>query len=76
MYALSFRFQPNRSQVIKRGRSTPPDPSLPIDQREITGRLLLDATPYDWKDKPVPIILDPDVVKQVENRWSELGFTD
>jgi 4-hydroxy-3-polyprenylbenzoate decarboxylase len=75
MYALSFRFQPNRSQVIKRGRSTPLDPSLPIDSREITGRLLLDATiPYDWKDKPIPIALDPDVVKRVQSRWKEFGL--
>ncbi len=75
MYALSFRFQPNRSQVIKRGRSTPLDPSLPIDAREITGRLLMDATiPYDWKNKPIPIELDPDIVKRVKGRWSELGL--
>ncbi|MDB4444076.1 phenylphosphate carboxylase subunit beta [bacterium] len=75
MYALSFRFQPNRSQVIKRGRSTPLDPSLPIDARWITGRLLLDATiPYDWKDKPIPIELDPELVKKIEARWSELGL--
>ena len=75
LYALSFRFQPNRSQVIKRGRSTPLDPSLPLDAREITGRLLLDATiPYDWKEKPIPIELDPEVIKRVEARWSELGF--
>jgi len=75
MYALSFRFQPNRSQVIKRGRSTPLDPSLPINAREITGRLLLDATiPYDWKEKPIPIELDPEIVKKVEARWSEFGF--
>jgi len=75
MYALSFRFQPNRSQVIKRGRSTPLDPSLPINAREITGRLLLDATiPYDWKEKPIPIELDPEIVRKVEARWSELGF--
>jgi phenylphosphate carboxylase beta subunit len=75
LYALSFRFQPNRSQVIKRGRSTPLDPSLPIDARDITGRLLLDATiPYDWKDKPIPIALDPDMVKRVQGRWAELGF--
>ena len=74
-YALSFRFQPNRSQVIKRGRSTPLDPSLPIGQRDITGRLLLDATiPYDWKEKPIPIDLDPDIVKKVQARWSELGL--
>jgi 4-hydroxy-3-polyprenylbenzoate decarboxylase len=75
MYALSFRFQPNRCQIIKRGRSTPLDPSLPIDAREITGRLLMDATiPYDWKDKPIPIQLDPDMVEKVRARWSELGF--
>ena len=75
MYALSFRFQPNRSQVIKRGRSTPLDPSLPISAREITGRLLLDATiPFDWKEKPIPIELDKEMVKKIEARWSELGF--
>ncbi|NQT56770.1 MAG: phenylphosphate carboxylase subunit beta [Desulfobacteraceae bacterium] len=75
MYALSFRFQPNRSQVIKRGRSTPLDPSLPINAREITGRLLLDATiPYDWMEKPIPIELDPEMVKKIEAKWSELGF--
>ncbi len=75
MYALSFRFQPNRSQVIKRGRSTPLDPSLPISAREITGRLLLDATiPYDWKNKPIPIELDSEMVEKVKGRWSELGL--
>jgi phenyl-phosphate phosphatase/carboxylase subunit beta len=75
MYALSFRFQPNRSQVIKRGRSTPLDPSLPLDSRDITGRLLLDATiPYDWKKKPIPIELEPDLVKKIQGRWSELGL--
>jgi 4-hydroxy-3-polyprenylbenzoate decarboxylase len=75
MYALSFRFQPNRSQVIKRGRSTPLDPSLPINARWITGRLLIDATiPYDWEGKPIPIELDPDIVSKVQARWSELGL--
>ena len=75
MYALSFRFQPNRSQVIKRGRSTPLDPSLPISAREITGRLLMDATiPYEWKKKPIPIELDPEIVDRVKSRWSELGL--
>jgi UbiD family decarboxylase len=75
LYALAFRFQPNRSQVIKRGRSTPLDPSVPIEERGLTGRMLLDATiPYDWKEKPIPIELDPDMVKKVQSRWSELGF--
>jgi 4-hydroxy-3-polyprenylbenzoate decarboxylase len=75
LYALSFRFQPNRSQVIKRGRSTPLDPSLPLNARYITGRLLIDATiPYDWDEKPIPIEYDPDVLEKVKARWSELGL--
>ncbi|MEA3358786.1 MAG: phenylphosphate carboxylase subunit beta [Thermodesulfobacteriota bacterium] len=77
LYALSFRFQPNRSQVIKRGRSTPLDPSLPLNAREITGRLLLDATiPFDWKEKPIPIELDKKTVDRVVSRWQEFGFQD
>ncbi|MDZ7700261.1 MAG: UbiD family decarboxylase [Deltaproteobacteria bacterium] len=75
MYALSFRFQPNRSQVIKRGRSTPLDPSLPLGERHITGRLLLDATiPYDWDEKPLPIELDEKITQRVMDRWQELGL--
>ncbi len=74
-YALSFRFQPNRAQIIERGRSTPLDPSLPLDSRWITGRLLLDATiPYDWEEKPIPIELDPEMVEKIKAKWSELGL--
>lgn len=75
LYALSFRAQPNRCEIIRRGRSTPLDPSLPIDARDITGRLLIDATiPYEWKEKPIPIELDPNVLKRVKERWGELGL--
>lgn len=75
LWALSFRFQPSRAEIIKRGRSTPLDPSLPIDARDITSRIIIDATiPYEWKEKPVPIELDPEVVKRVKERWDELGL--
>lgn len=75
LYALSFRAQPNRCEIIRRGRSTPLDPSLPVNAREITGRLLIDATiPYEWKEKPIPIELDPQVVERVRQRWTELGL--
>lgn len=75
LYALSFRAQPNRCEIIRRGRSTPLDPSLPVNAREITGRLLIDATiPYEWKEKPIPIELDPEVVERVRQRWTELGL--
>lgn len=73
LWALSFRFQPSRAEFIKRGRSTPLDPSLPIDSREITSRLIIDATlPYEWKDKPVPITLDEATLRRVQARWGEL----
>jgi 4-hydroxy-3-polyprenylbenzoate decarboxylase len=73
LWALSFRFQPSRAEFLKRGRSTPLDPSLPLDAREITSRLILDATiPYEWKDKPVPITLDEDTLRRVQARWGEL----
>ena len=75
MWALSFRFNPSRAEFIKRGRSTPLDPSLPIDARDITSRIILDATiPYEWKDKPIPIELDKEIVKRVQARWAELGL--
>ncbi|MFN8456380.1 MAG: phenylphosphate carboxylase subunit beta [Anaerolineae bacterium] len=75
MWALSFRFQPSRAEFIGRGRSTPLDPSLPIDARDITSRIILDCTiPFEWKEKPIPIILDSEVVKRVEARWAELGL--
>lgn len=75
IWAISFRFNPSRAEFIKRGRSTPLDPSLPIDSRDITSRLIIDATiPYEWKEKPVPIELDNEMVKRVQGRWQELGL--
>ncbi len=75
LWALSFRFQPSRAQIINRGRSTPLDPSLPIDQRDITSRIIMDATiPFEWKEKPITIELDPEMVKKIKAKWSELGL--
>jgi 4-hydroxy-3-polyprenylbenzoate decarboxylase len=61
--------------MINRGRSTPLDPSLPIDQRDITSRIIMDATiPFEWKEKPVPIELDQEMIKKIKARWGELGL--
>ncbi|MCC7411766.1 MAG: phenylphosphate carboxylase subunit beta [Gammaproteobacteria bacterium] len=75
-WALSTRFDPARSvQIINRGRSTPLDPGLPIEAREIVSRVLMDAcTPYEWKNKPSEIFMDRDVLTRVSNRWNEYGF--
>ena len=52
-WALATRFDPKRSaQIIDRGRSTPLDPGLPIEARDITSRIILDAcTPYEWDEQ-------------------------
>ncbi|NIS59304.1 MAG: phenylphosphate carboxylase subunit beta, partial [Proteobacteria bacterium] len=45
MWALAVRYDPVRdTEIIKRGRSTPLDPALPIEAREIVSRIIMDAT--------------------------------
>jgi phenylphosphate carboxylase beta subunit len=77
-WSLSVRYDPYRStDIIKRGRSTILDPSLPIGAREITSRIIMDATiPYEWKEKPTKIVLDEAVRKRVISRWQEFGFKE
>ncbi len=76
LWALAVRFDPKRSaQIIDRGRSTPLDPGLPIEAREVTSRILLDArVPYEWKQKPIEIFMDREVLTKVSSRWNEYGF--
>jgi 3-polyprenyl-4-hydroxybenzoate decarboxylase len=78
MWALAVRFDPKRdAQIIDRGRSTPLDPALPINARQITSRILMDAcTPYEWERKPIEIFLDEEMKKKVLSQWKEYGFTD
>jgi 4-hydroxy-3-polyprenylbenzoate decarboxylase len=76
MWALSVRYNPaTDTEIIKKGRSTPLDPSLPADQRFINSRIIMDATiPYEWAEKPEMVDLDMDVVENVKRRWDELGI--
>jgi 4-hydroxy-3-polyprenylbenzoate decarboxylase len=35
----------------------------------------MDATiPFDWKEKPVPVELDAEMVKKVKAKWADLGL--
>jgi phenylphosphate carboxylase beta subunit len=76
MWALSTRFDPKRSaQIINRGRSTPLDPGLPIEARNIVSRIILDAcTPFEWENKPNEIFMDRAMLQKVSTRWNEYGF--
>ncbi len=73
LYALSYRYQPDRgTQVLKRGRATPVDPSLSPGEGLLTSRVLIDAcVPYEWKDKPKQVVLDQDMVERVRGHWNE-----
>jgi 4-hydroxy-3-polyprenylbenzoate decarboxylase len=76
IWALGVRFDPERdTHIIKRTRSTPLDPSLPIDQRNVGSKIIMDATvPYEWEEKPIEIKLDEEMVKKVQERWNEYGL--
>ena len=80
-WALSVRYNPvEDTEIIKKGRSTPLDPSLPVhtdyyDRRMLVSRILMDATtPYEWERKPTVIELDKDVVEKIRKRWKELDL--
>ncbi len=76
LWALAVRYNPLRStEIIKRGRSTPLDPALPIESREIVSRIIMDAcVPFEWERKPIEIKLDEEMVKKVMNRWKDYGL--
>jgi phenylphosphate carboxylase beta subunit len=76
MWALSVRYNPvEDTEIIKKGRSTSLDPSLPASNIDIVSRILLYATiPYEWTDKPEMVDLDEEVLGKVAARWQELGL--
>lgn len=73
LYSVSYRYQPERgTQVLRRGRATPVDPSQPRGQEFLTGRLLIDACiPYEWENKPKQVALDQEVVNRVREQWNQ-----
>lgn len=75
-WAMGMRYQPDRdTNILTRGRCSPIDPALPLNEKNYTSRILIDATiPYEWeeKDKPKVIRLNKDMVKKVKGRWGEL----
>ena len=74
-WAIGMKFQPDRgTDILKRGFPSHIDPSLPIEEKDTTSRMILDATtPFEWKKekKPTLITLSEDVVERVKKRWSE-----
>ena len=74
-WAIGMKLQPDRGvDILKRGFSSHIDPSLPIEEKDTTSRMILDATtPFEWKQekKPTLITLSEDVVERVKKRWGE-----
>ncbi len=76
IWAISTRMSPARGvQIIDRGRSTPLDPSLPISDRDITSRIIMDTCiPYEWEEKPIDIKLSDSMLETVLRKWKDYGF--
>lgn len=76
-WALATRYDPLRgTQIINRGRSTPLDPALSMEENKfITSRIIMDATfPFEWEEKPVQVNMSQDVLDSIKARWDELGL--
>jgi len=76
IWAMSARYNPaTGTTLIDHARSTPLDPSLPINARDTGSKVIINTCiPYEWKDKPIDIALDEDVKTMVLKRWKEYGF--
>ncbi len=77
LYAMSFRCQPERSvQIPGRSRLSLLEPPLPAEARLMTSRMLIDAClPYEWAEKPAPVVLDRETTGKIESQWDQY-FTD
>ena len=77
-WAISTRLEPTRSvHVLKGTRGGPLDPGVYISKRDVSSKLVLDATiPYHWDRKPLLTDMDEETVKKVGKRWKEYGFED
>ncbi len=76
-WALGVRYHPLKgTQIINRGRATPLDPALASEENKlITPRIILNATtPFEEKGKLVEVKLNEDKVKEIKERWKELGL--
>lgn len=73
LYAFSYRYQPERgTQILRRGRASAVEISLPRDENLLTSRLLIDACiPYEWEEKLKPVVLDQEVVNKIRSQWSK-----
>jgi 4-hydroxy-3-polyprenylbenzoate decarboxylase len=34
------------------------------------------CTPFEWKSKPQPVLMDDSMIDKVRDRWKEYGFTN
>ncbi|MCK4697383.1 MAG: phenylphosphate carboxylase subunit beta [Dehalococcoidia bacterium] len=75
-WSLAVRYNPiEDTQIIKKMRATPFDPALPVGNKAIGSRILIDATtPVEWEKKPLLVELDEDTTKKVVGKWQEYGF--
>ena len=73
VWAIGMRCEPGRgAQIIGRGWTGPLDPSLPMGERVLTSRLLIDAcVPHEWGEKPERVVPNPEMIEKIKSQWDQ-----
>ncbi len=77
LWAICTRSDPEKDiDIIRRMWSGPLDPIIPVGQKGLNSRAVIDATrPYEWKDKfPRVAISSKEVIEAARKKWGHLLF--
>jgi len=78
IWAMATRSDPARSlEIIRRCRSGPFDPAIPVEDKGWNSRVVIDACkPYEWKHKfQTEVEMPPELEAKVIAKWGrELGL--
>ncbi len=72
LWAMATRSDPERSiEIIKRCRSGPLDPAIPLQDKGLNSRAVIDCCrPFEWKDKfPEVVETSQDLMDKVTLKW-------
>lgn len=75
IWAMCTRCDPEKDiELLRRCWSTPLDPIIPVENKGLNSRVIIDACrPYEWRDKFPPVV---DISKRLEDetmkKWSKV----
>lgn len=72
LWAMSTRSDPARSiEIIKRCRSGPLDPAIPLADKGLNSRAIIDCCrPFEWREQfPEVVETSPELMAKVTSAW-------